>query len=132
MVAQRQSAELRREGERRALDESYGNEAKQRALAAYRRHVVEPSEGNPIVKPEKKHLKRLRYEQNDLDMRFAGKTCCDISVAAETNAHSAYLGFLKAFNPRLLVGYERPFHQGFQVRVADKLRTASLIGHKGV
>jgi len=57
------------DGERHTLDESYNDEVQRRVLAAYRRDVVESSERNPIVKPEKKHLKQLQYDQNDLDMR---------------------------------------------------------------
>jgi len=51
------------------LDESYNDEVQRRVLAAYRRDVVESSERNPIVKPEKKYLKQLQYDENDLDMR---------------------------------------------------------------
>jgi hypothetical protein len=52
-----------------ALNERHDDKAHHCVLAAHRRDVVESSEQNPIVKPEKRQLKELECD---------GKTCSDI------------------------------------------------------
>lgn len=55
------------EGIRHTLCKRYEDKASRRILAAYRCHIVESSERDPIVNPEEKHLEYLQYQQNNLD-----------------------------------------------------------------
>ena len=61
-----QEAKAQPDGPRHALNEGYSDETACRILAAYRCDIVESSKGNPVVNPEKKHLKHLESEQNHL------------------------------------------------------------------
>jgi len=49
----------------RTLNEGDDNKTRSRVLAANRSNVVQSPKGNPIVNPEKKHLKRLEYQQSN-------------------------------------------------------------------
>jgi transposase len=68
-----QDAKQKADGERHTLDKSHNDKAQRCDLAAYCGNVVESAERNPIVKPEKKHLKQLQSETNDLDTLVCGE-----------------------------------------------------------
>jgi hypothetical protein len=61
-----QQAKAQPDGPRYALNERHSDKTACRILAAHRCDIVETSKRNPVVNPEKKNLKHLESEQNQL------------------------------------------------------------------
>lgn len=93
-----QDAEQKTDGERRTLDESHNDKAWRGVLAAYRSDVVQSTERNPIVKPEKKHLKQLQSETNDLDTLVCGEDLFRHFRIRRGKYRSEYLAAARAVN----------------------------------
>src|SRR6202041_1917862 len=69
-----QQAKAQPDGPRYALNERHGDQTACRILAAYCCHIVKASKRNPVVNPEKKNLKHLESEQDDLDFAACRET----------------------------------------------------------
>lgn len=63
-------AEKQANGEWYALNQSHNNETTCSVVAADGGHIVQASEGNPIVNPQKGNLKGLKRKQQDFQRVF--------------------------------------------------------------